>query len=124
MRAKKSETRKLTELPEILQSAIAILADRQVDDVSIYDQQGTSVLNDYCLICTGRSAPHIRAIVKHLEKLFKENDKRPLSIEGTPASRWVLMDYGDIIIHIFDPETREFYELESLFGPASCVYPE
>ncbi len=112
------------DLPEILQQTLDLLSNRQAEDITIYDLRGTSLLSDFCLLCTARSIPHIRALIKHIEKLFKENSMQPTLIEGTPASRWIVMVYRDIIIHIFDPDTREFYELEALFKPASCIYPE
>jgi len=73
------------------------------------------------VICTGENRIHIKAIAEDIEKAFSNIKVSPLGKEGLAASRWVLMDYGDFIVHIFNKETRDFYELERLWKDAPQI---
>ena len=73
------------------------------------------------MICTGENRIHIKAIAEDIEKAFSSIKVSPLGKEGLAASRWVLMDYGDFIVHIFNKETRDFYELERLWKDAPQI---
>ena len=80
-----------------------------------------TTIADYFVICSGESTIQVKAIAEQIEEKFKEANMRPLSIEGLKHSHWVLMDYGDIIIHVFENETRMFYELEKLWIDAKRI---
>jgi ribosome-associated protein len=82
------------------------------------DLQTLSGIADYFLICTGSSTTHVRTIVETVEADLKAEGHRVVHREGVPESGWVLLDYGDVVIHVFLPETREFYGLERLWGDA------
>jgi ribosome-associated protein len=73
------------------------------------------------VICSGESTTQVRAIAEHIESEFKKHAVRPVSIEGLVYAHWVLMDYGDLIVHIFTQETREYYELEKLWLDAPRI---
>ena len=83
--------------------------------------QGLSTITDYFVICSGASTTQVKAIEEQIEGKFKEMRVKPLGIEGLTYNHWVLMDYGDVIIHIFEEETRAFYELEKLWVDAKRI---
>ena len=77
------------------------------------------VITDVFLIATGTSRRHVKSLVEEAEEQLKLRlDRRPLRREGADYGHWVLLDYGDIVIHVFDVETRDFYDLERLWGDA------
>lgn len=76
------------------------------------------------MICAGESTTQVKAITELIEERFNNAGIKPLGIEGLSYSHWVLMDYGDVIIHIFEEETRAFYELEKLWIDAKRIQME
>lgn len=91
---------------------------RRAKDLVLLDLRKLVSFADYFLICTGRSDRQVQAIAEHVEAQLRAHRIRPRSIEGLPAGRWVLMDYDDVIVHVFQPPTREFYDLEGLWSDA------
>ncbi len=85
------------------------------------DTREISDIADYFVIATADSERQARAIVEDIEKKMKEQNVQPMSVDGEPDSGWVLMDYGDVLVHIFDPGTRDFYQLEELWNKAATV---
>jgi len=83
--------------------------------------QGLSTIADYFVICSGESTTQVKAIVEQIRERFNMEGIKSLGIEGLNYSHWVLMDYGDVIIHIFEEETRTFYELEKLWIDAKRI---
>ena len=75
--------------------------DKKARDVLILELKGLTVIADYFIICSGDSAPQVKAVVEHVEEKLKKRGTKPLKIEGLGNARWVLMDYGDIIVHVF-----------------------
>lgn len=104
-------------------AAIDVCEDHKAEDIRLYDVQNTSLLADYYLICTGKSDPHIRAVRDHLRGELSDLGATATRVEGVPASRWMVMDYGILLVHIFNPETRQYYLLEELWTDAKAVYP-
>lgn len=96
--------------------------ENRAEDVVVLDMRKLSQLFDYFVICTGRSRRQLHAISEEIDHRLEEdlNDRR-LGIEGYDASRWILLDYGTVVVHIFDPETREYYALEELWAEAPRV---
>ena len=99
---------------QILRIAIGACQDRKAEDILTYDVQLQSVLTDYYLICSAGSVTQIRAIMNCLEKSFKAVGMLPRSVEGNPESGWIIMDYNAVLIHIFQREIRNYYNLEEL----------
>ena len=95
--------------------------DRKAKDVLILDIKDLTTIADYFVICAGESTTQIKAIAERIEEKFYESGIKPLGIEGMKYSHWVLMDYGDIMVHVFEEETRVFYELEKLWIDAGRV---
>jgi ribosome-associated protein len=101
--------------------AAKIALSKKAQDVVLLELAQIVDFTDYFLICSGTSTTQVRAIADAIEEKFKEKGVLPSHIEGYPESRWVLMDYDDVIIHIFHEETRKFYELERLWGDAPQI---
>jgi len=82
---------------------------------------GVSLLADYFVLCNAESKPQFRAILEEVEKQAKAAGGRRLHVEGEAESGWVLLDYGAVVVHIFDPELRAYYNLEHLWKEARLV---
>lgn len=100
---------------EALNTLLASLDDSQAEDIITIDLRGKSALGDYMVIASGRSQRHVGAVADHMLRALKEIGVRDVHIEGLEANDWVLVDTGDIIIHIFHPEIREFYNIEKIW---------
>lgn len=94
-------------------------ADKAEDIVS-YDLVGRSSLTDYMIIATGKSARQVTAMAEHLRDKLLGAGKKP-HIEGLSTGDWVLVDAGDVIVHLFRPEVREFYQIENLWAPEAAI---
>ena len=95
--------------------------DHKALDLVVLDVQGLSSVTDYFLVCGGRSTTHVAAIVEAVRTAMKAAEVRPLHAEGTPESGWMLLDYGDVLVHVFLEDTRAYYALERLWGDAPSV---
>ena len=97
----------------------------RAEEIVVYDMQNRSAITDYVLICSGRSQAHVRGISDRIEASLREQGTRCSSVEGYQEGSWVLLDYGIVIVHIFHPETREYYDLDTLLEsyPAQRVAP-
>jgi ribosome-associated protein len=87
----------------------------------VLDVRGLTSIADAFIICSGRSNRQVSAVADHVERYLKKEGIRPLSIEGRKEGHWVLMDYGQVIIHVFYTETRTFYDLEGLWVDAKRI---
>ena len=83
--------------------------------------EGVSLLADYFVLCNAESTPQFRAILEEVETRVKAAGARRLHVEGEASSGWVLLDYGAVVVHIFDPELRAYYKLEELWKEARLV---
>jgi ribosome-associated protein len=92
-----------------------IAADRKAMDVVVLDMRDASSITDYFLICSGGSERQVQAIADAIEEQLEQSGIDSLGIEGYREGRWILMDYGDVIVHVFSQETRDFYDLERLW---------
>jgi ribosome-associated protein len=93
-----------------------IATDRKAMDVVVLAMSNASSITDYFLICSGGSERQVRAIADAIEEEMGRSSTASLGIEGYREGRWILMDYGDVIVHIFSQETREYYDLERLWA--------
>ena len=96
-------------------AVVQVVLDKKAQDVVLLEISNVVSYADYFLICSGRSGIQVKAIVNAIEKSLKEQGIRPLHIEGLTEGRWVLLDYDELIIHVFLEETRYFYNLERLW---------
>lgn len=95
--------------------------DKKAYDLVLLEVRELTALSDYFLICTGRSDTQVQAISQAIEESMARDGVRPLSIEGYSHGQWVVMDYDDVIVHIFYEPVREFYDLERLWSKAPRV---
>jgi ribosome-associated protein len=103
------------------QRAARAALDKKAIDVVVLDVQGLSSVADYFLVCSGRSTPHIKSISDGIREELKEEGSRPLHAEGQAESGWLLLDYGDVLMHVFLEDTRAYYALERLWGDAPSL---
>ncbi len=107
---------------EMTEKIKEILDNKKGVDIQIIDLEGKSILADYFIIVTGTSTPHVRALSEDVQLQMKEKyDTVSSHIEGQSSGRWILLDYGNVIVHIFHAEDREYYSLEKLW---STRYPQ
>lgn len=91
------------------------LEERKGTDVKIYDVRGKSALADYYIVATGAAAPHLKALVAESQRVMKEEGVSSYRTSGDPESGWIVVDYIDVIVHVFSPEARAYYALEKLW---------
>lgn len=109
--------------PEKLASAAAGAAeDKKARDVVILNIHDISTICDYFVICSGFSSTQVQAIAENVEAKLEERGICKLRLEGFRDAHWVLLDYGSVVVHIFQQDDREFYNLEHLWGDARVVH--
>jgi ribosome-associated protein len=101
-----------------LAAILKSLDDDKAEDVVQIDLRGKSAMCDYMVICSGRSSRQVSAIAEKLVDRLKQEHGVPSRIEGKETGDWVLIDTGDVIVHVFRPEVREFYQLEKMWLPS------
>ncbi len=107
---------------DIIKLIVKWADDKKGENISILDVRGLSVFTDFFIIISATSVPHLQAIARELAfKLKKESKRLPLYPYDENDDKWILMDYGDFVIHIFLPEVREFYDLENLWYEAKRI---
>jgi ribosome-associated protein len=109
------------ETAEAVGLAVAALDDKKGIDVLALDVSTLIVVTDVFVIVSGTSRRHVSTLAEETEKALRTLGRRPLRREGLEDSRWVLLDFGDLVVHIFDPETREYYDLARLWSDAPRV---
>lgn len=109
---------------ELAEKAAQCMLEKQARDIVILDLKGISPIADYFVIATGEVDVHLKAVVDHVDQSLRELDEpvKPIHKEGYTHLNWVLLDYGDIIVHVFNSEMREYYQLEKLWGDAPTEY--
>jgi ribosome-associated protein len=105
-----------------LNMILSRLDDMKAEETVTIDLRGKSAFSDYMIVTTGRANRHVGAIAENVTKALKENGIKGIHVEGLPNCDWVLIDSGDVIVHVFRPEVREFYNLERLWtqNPAAA----
>jgi ribosome-associated protein len=101
--------------------AVAAIIEKKGEDPAILDVSDLLVVTDLFVIATGTSRPHLRSLVDEIESQLKTTGERPLRREGVEYGKWVLLDYGHFVVHLFDEETRDLYDLERLWANAPRV---
>jgi len=104
-----------------LSKVVSLIEDKKGTNITVLNLQGISIITDYFIIATGNSTTQTKAITDNLVEKLPELGIKILRIEGLPEATWVLLDCGDLVIHIMTPETREFYNLERLWGDAQEI---
>lgn len=102
---------------QMLDRVLASLDDDKAEDIVQIDLRGRSDMADYMVICSGRSSRQVASIAEKLMDRVKQEFGRISKVEGKDTGDWVLIDTGDVIVHVFRPEVREFYQLEKMWLP-------
>jgi len=103
--------------PEI-RWAVEAAQDKQAVDITVLKLPGASTFAEYFMLCSGSSQPQIRAIAEAIEERLERHGRRISHREGKPGAEWVLLDYGDFIVHVFSERARQYYDLERLWRTA------
>ena len=90
-------------------------------DIRVLETDGVTTLADYVVLCSGSSAPQLKALADAGEKAMKDHGILPHHVEGHRGGTWILQDYGDVVVHVFDKEARAFYDLDRLWADAKTV---
>ena len=107
----------------ILATVQAVLEDSKAEDIITIDLTGKSALADTMIIASGRSHRHVSAVADHVQRALKEAGHGSPRVEGLPHADWVLIDTGDVILHLFRPEVRSFYNMEKLWDDSFADAP-
>jgi len=100
--------------PEI-RSAVEAAQDKQAVDITVLNLSGAGAFAEYFLLCSGQSQPQIQAIGEAIEEKLHRQGRRVAHREGKSSAEWVLLDYGDFVVHIFSERARQYYDLERLW---------
>ena len=104
-----------------VQIAARSASDKKAQDIVGLDLRGVASFTDYFLICTGNNVRHVQSIADSVEEDLRKSGRRPMHTEGYSAAEWILLDYGDFIMHVFNPTSRKFYDLERLWRDARRI---
>jgi ribosome-associated protein len=112
----------MSDAESLARACAAAAADKKAEDIEIIDLQGVSSFTDYFVVCTGTSDPQLKAIAGGIRAAIREEfGIGPASEDGYPASHWVVIDYGQVVVHVFHEDKRQYYTLEDLWGDAPRV---
>lgn len=111
----------MPEPQDIARKAVDIASNKQAADIVLLDVRGLCSFADYFVVCTAESERQIRAILEATREELKKDGVRPHHEEGGTDTGWMLLDYGDVVIHIFGPEERDYYDLDGLWHHAARV---
>ena len=103
---------------EIVDRAVEFMKSKKAQDICVMDLRALTDTTDYFVLCTGMSDTQVRAISEAIVEGMREREEKPWHVEGLEEGQWVLVDFVDVVFHVFLPEVREFYNLERLWGDA------
>jgi ribosome-associated protein len=111
----------IIEAAALARRAVTVAEDKQAHDIVMLDLRGLTTIADYFVVCTAESERQIRAVTAAIDEELVKSGARNPKTEGSAETGWVLLDFSDVIIHVFSPEQREFYRLERLWKQAQPV---
>jgi ribosome-associated protein len=106
---------------ELARRIVELAEDKKAADIVLLDLTGLTTLADYFVICSGGSERQLDAIADGIASTLRDEKLKPIGREGVPASHWVLLDYGSVIVHIFTPPERDYYGLEKHWSEAKTI---
>lgn len=106
---------------ETVQNICKALSEKLAADIKIIEIKGVSDVADYFVVCSGRSAPQVKALDDHLEEAMEKLGKFALHKEGVREGKWIALDYGDVVVHIFHKDIRDVYALDKLWDNGGNV---
>lgn len=111
----------LTDAAELAHRIVDVASDKKGSDIVLLRTAELTTMADYFVIASGRSERQVQALSQAIVDELRDDGVRPLGVEGMSGARWVLLDYGSVIVHVFSPEEREYYGLERLWSGAAQV---
>lgn len=117
----KKSNQAMQDLDQRIDLYVKAVLEKKAADVVVLDVRGLTSVADIFIICSGLSNRQATAIADHVERYLKKRGLKPLSVEGKNEGLWVLLDYGDVIIHVFYESVRKFYDLEGLWSDAKRI---
>ena len=112
MENKRNDELKLAPAETLAAEAVKVLLEKKALDVRLFDVTGKTSVTDFYVNATGRSSMQVSALADYVDELLSERGREPLRIEGRSGNAWILVDYGDVIVNIFDKQSREFYNFD------------
>lgn len=112
MENKRNDELKLAPAETLAAEAVKVLLEKKALDVRLFDVTGKTSVTDFYVNATGRSSMQVSALADYVDELLSERGREPLRIEGRAGNAWILVDYGDVIVNIFDKQSREFYNFD------------
>lgn len=107
---------------ELARHIVDVVEDRKAEQITLLDLRPETVIADFFVIANGNSERQLRALKDYVRNDIKEkHGKIPFSMEGSPDSGWIVLDYGDVVVHLFAADTREYYDIETLWSHAANV---
>ncbi len=106
---------------QTMEAIVKCIDSKKGTDIKVLDISGVTTMADYFIICQGNSNTQMKAIAEEIEEKLSENGIKPIGREGMSTAYWILMDYSDVIVHIFSSESRNFYSIENLWADAEEV---
>jgi ribosome-associated protein len=98
-----------------------LLHEKKAEDIQVLDLRKLGAVTDFFVVASGNSSTHVKSLAEHVEDTLRGAGQRAWHTEGYSAERWVLLDYINVVVHVFHPKTREFYLLERLWGDAERI---
>lgn len=107
---------------ELARHVVDVVEDRKAEDIVLLDLRPDTIIADFFVIANGNSERQLRALSEYVKQDVKENlTELPYSIAGTPESGWIVLDYGDVVVHLFGAEQRDYYDIEGLWSGVGNV---
>ena len=106
---------------ELAHAVFDVLDEKKAEDIKVLHVKEQTVITDYFVICSGRSSTHVKSLGGEVEYKLGLRGVDPIHFEGRDNNNWVVVDYGNVILHIFSAESRDFYKLEKLYGDAEEI---
>ncbi len=106
---------------DIIKKIVSVLDDRLAKNIKVIDIKGISIMADYFVVASANNINHIQALADYLEDELRKLNIHYTHMEGFKSCNWILMDYGDIVVHIFDEPSREFYDLERIWRDGKII---
>jgi ribosome-associated protein len=120
-RAEQNPNELSSEVDDAVLLAARAASDKKAVDLIVLDLRGVATFTDYFVICGGSNLRQVQSICDGVEEALRNTGRRPLHIEGYSAAEWILLDYGDFVVHVFGTQARKFYDLERLWRDAKRV---
>lgn len=106
---------------DIARNAVQAAAAKKAQDITVLDIRDISIIADYFIVCSGNSTTQVKSIADEIKKRMQEHGYQLDHVEGYREEKWILLDYKDVVVHVFHSQEREFYKLEKLWGDAKVV---